>query len=190
MENWEEEFVKYDNRVEDIEECYTQFIEAVRSAAVDTVGLVEVKGKIKKSFKLVRLTKLRNKAAQKWSKACSENATDIASKWKKYITLTKIVKLERLKKNDERHKKKLQETLEGHADNVSKMWQQIQFRETSNEINVIKDGNRIITNPEEIRLKVEDMVGKLGQEPLLAEEQSLHLINHDAISSPLSKTEQ
>ena len=30
----------------------------------------------------------------------------------------KKVKLERVKKNDERHKKILQETLEGHADNV------------------------------------------------------------------------
>ena len=87
--NWEEEFIKSDNRVEDIEICYTQFIEAVRSAAVDTVGLVEGKGKVKKSFKLVRLAKLRNKAAQKWRKACSKNATDIASKWKKYILLTK-----------------------------------------------------------------------------------------------------
>ena len=32
---------------------YTQFIEVVRSAAVDTVGPVEGKGNIKKSFKLV-----------------------------------------------------------------------------------------------------------------------------------------
>ena len=87
-------------------------------------------------------------------------------------------------------KKKLQETLEGHADNVSKMWQQIRFRETSNEINVIKDGNWIITNPDEIRLKVEDMVGKLGQEHLHSQEQSLHIINHNANSSSLSKTEQ
>ena len=78
----------------------------------------------------------------------------------------KKVKLERVKMNDERHKNKLQETLDGHADNVSKMGQQIRFRETSNEIYVTKDGNRIITNPDEIRLKVEDMVGKLGQEHL------------------------
>ena len=58
---------------------------------------------------------------------------------------------------------------------MSKMWQQIRFRETSNEINVIKDGNRIITNPDE--------------HPL-SQEQSLHIINHNAISSSLSKTEQ
>ena len=192
--NWEEEFLKFENRVEDIEVCYTQFIETLRSVAVDTVGLVEEKGtgRIRRSFKLQKISKVRNKATQKLRKACRNNAADIASKWKKYIRLTKKVKVERVKKQDERHKKKLRETLEGHAENISKMWQQIRFRETSNDINVIKDGNQIITNPDDIRLKVEDMVGKLGQEhrQVHSQTQSSDMTNHTVNSSSLSKTEQ
>ena len=167
MVNWEEEFAKFDTRVEDI-------------LGLDTVGLVEGKGKVNKSFKLLRLAKLWNKRAQKWRKACSNNAADAASKWKNYINLTKKLKLERVKKKEESHKKKLQETL-GHADKVSKMWQQIQFRETSNKINIIKNGNQIITDPDEIRLKVQYQH---------SQEQRFQITNHNTKPSSLRKTEQ
>lgn len=145
--------------------AYEKLIEAIRTAGERAVGraLVGRWVKPKKNRRLKRAIMKRNLAGRRWRRASGNNRANTERLWSEYRAKAKVVNGLKRRKQKKLNAQWLQNLLTEEKNGGKKLWQMIGKGKQREEIEVMQEEGKLVTDGNEIRRRVKEYFEKLGQ---------------------------
>lgn len=144
--------------------AYAQLVRILTQTGEETIGRTCGPRKVKANRRIRKAIKKRNSAGRRWRAANRTSQPSTDRLWSRYMEQKKgVIRLKKLR-DRKKNQKWLTALLAGGKWKGTGLWQQIGKGRTKDGLEAIQEGERLITNEEDIKAKVKQFFDDLGKE--------------------------